>query len=463
MVLSSFLLLTGCNKWLDVELADKVTQDELFSTPQGYREALAGVYAQMASERLYGQKLSMEIPDLLAQYYSYTGVSSKYEKLKGFDYKDQAVQAELLTIWSELYAAISGANNIIHWAEKDLNVLSTDLKNQVLGEAYALRACLHFDLIRLFAPDIKHAAKAKGIPYNLQFGVSLPPEYTVEEAVQLVVNDLRQAEILLAQDPIMSIRPYELSNKNDADKYVARINIFGVKALLARVSLMRGDKNNAIKYAKEVIESNKFRLLDFNSVDKPEAQADILFSDEHIFSLRNKKISDYTKALHYDLVEEKSTTLAPLPFGNRSQWYEGNNDDIRNIKWFSSVDGSFLKFYVGNTDNFFRKMPMIKLSEMYLILAECYLGTDDLQAQHYINELRDHRIRNNAHWSYLTMEYILQELRREFVGEGQLWFVYKRLNIGIPINSGTIGTLPPSDELFVFPMPLKEVENGHRN
>lgn len=88
MVLSSFLLLTGCNKWLDVELADKVTQDELFSTPQGYREALAGVYAQMASERLYGQKLSMEIPDLLAQYYSYTGVSSKYEKLKGFDYKD---------------------------------------------------------------------------------------------------------------------------------------------------------------------------------------------------------------------------------------------------------------------------------------------------------------------------------------------------------------------------------------
>lgn len=459
------ILFSACNKWLDVELADKAPQEKLFSTPQGYQEALAGVYSQMADSSLYGVVLSMEIPDLLAQYYNFDGVGSRYEKLKKYDYTDKGAESNILRLWTKMYGAIGGANNIIRWAEKDVNVLSPELKNQVLGEAYALRGYLHFDLIRLFAPDIKHAPTSQGIPYNMQFGVSLPPVYNVEESVQLVVDDLRLAEKLLANDPISTVKPYEMNNKNDADKYVARINLYAVKAMLARVSLMRGDKINAIKYAKEVIESGRFRLLDFASADKPDGQIDMLFSDEHIFSLRNKKLSDYVTSLHYAKIDEKkgSTTPALLPFANRSQWYEGNNDDIRNIKWFSTANGSFVKFTVDNTDNIFRKMPMIKLSEMYLILAECYLGIDDQKAYNYINELRDHRIRNNAHWSYLTMEYIIQEMKREFVGEGQLWFVYKRLNMGIPTSNGIIGVVPPSDKIFVFPMPPKEIEAGNRD
>lgn len=464
ILLSCVFLFSACNKWLDVELADKVPQEKLFSTEQGYQEALAGVYSEMASENLYGKRLSMEVLDLLAQYYSYAGISSDYEKLKTFDYTDAKVEATILGIWSKLYTAIGSANNIIHWAEKDVNVLSPKVKNQVLGEAYALRAYLHFDLIRLFAPDVKRAPKSQGIPYNTQFGVSLPPMYSVEECVQLVMNDLREAEELLVNDPIVAVKPYEMVNKNDADKFVARMNLFAVKALMARVSLMRNDKTNAIKYAKEVIDSERFKLLNFASADKSDKEIDILFSDEHIFSLRNREISDYSKALHFSSTPESGGSIAaPLPFGSRFQWYEGNNDDIRNIKWFSTVDGSFLKFTVDNTQNIFRKMPMIKLSEMYLILAEAYLGVDDVEAQSYMNELRNHRIRNNSPWGYLTMEYIVDELRREMVGEGQLWYVYKRLNIGIPINNGTIGILPPSDDIFVFPMPRKEIENGHRN
>ncbi|MFD2553515.1 RagB/SusD family nutrient uptake outer membrane protein [Sphingobacterium tabacisoli] len=464
ILLSCVFLFSACNKWLDVELADKVPQEKLFSTEQGYQEALAGVYSAMASENLYGKRLSMEVLDLLAQYYNYNSISADYEKLKAFDYKDEKVESTFLGIWNKLYTAISATNNIIYWAEKDVDVLTPKVKSQVLGEAYALRAYLHFDLVRLFAPDVKRSPKAQGIPYNTQFGVSLPPIYTVEQCVQLVMDDLREAERLLADDPIIGVKPYEMTNKNDADKYVARMNLFAVKGLMARVSLMRNDKNNAIKYAKEVIESNRFKLLNFASADKPDEEIDILFSDEHIFSLRNRKISDYSKALHFSSTPESGGSKAALlTFGSRFQWYEGNNDDIRNIKWFSTVDGSFMKFTVDNTKNIFRKMPMIKLSEMYLILAEAYLGVDDMRAQAYINELRNHRIRNNAPWGYLTMEYIFDELKREMVGEGQLWYVYKRLNLGIPINSGTIGVLPPSDDIFVFPMPRKEIENGHRN
>ena len=35
--------LTSCNKWLDVELENKVDEDKLFSTAEGFQEALASV------------------------------------------------------------------------------------------------------------------------------------------------------------------------------------------------------------------------------------------------------------------------------------------------------------------------------------------------------------------------------------------------------------------------------------
>ncbi|HRN46670.1 MAG TPA: RagB/SusD family nutrient uptake outer membrane protein [Niabella sp.] len=463
ILLISVVLVTSCNKWLDVDLADKVTEEKMFSTPQGYTEALAGVYSAMAASNLYGQSLTMENIDLLAQYYNYDGVSTTYEKLKNYDYEDAGSQSRIAAIWRNMYAAISGANNIIKWAGKTDNVLSSEMKNQVLGEAYALRAYLHFDLIRMFCPDVKNEPKAKGIPYNTVFGVSLPPIYTVEENVQLVVNDLKEAEKYLVNDPINGVAPYTMVDKNSADKYVARMNLYSVKAMLARVSLMRGDKNSAIQYAKEVVESGKFRLLDFASTDKSEKEIDILFSDEHIFSLRNKNLSDYTIYLHYPEITSTSSRSAYLPFVNVSTMYEGNNDDVRYIKWFSVINGNFTKFNVDNKVKFFPKMPMIKLSEMYLILSECYLGKDDVKAQSYINTLRNHRIRNNTNWGYLTMDYITQEAKREFIGEGQLLYMYKRLNMGVPTSSGIVGVVPPSDKIFVFPMPLKEIETGNRN
>lgn len=463
ILLCSVFLLTSCDKWLDVDLADTVTEEKLFSTPQGYAEALAGVYSAMASSNLYGMKLTMENLDVLAQYYSYDGIAAAYEPFKNYDYEDAGSQARIASIWSGLYSAISGANNIIKWAGADDSVLDPETRDQVLGEAYALRAYLHFDLIRMFCPDVKASPGATGIPYNMEFGVSLPPVYTVEENVQLVVDDLRESERLLANDPITAVTPYQMTNKNDADKFVARMNLYAVKALMARVSLMRGDKTSAIRYAEEVIGSGKFRLLDFASTDRPDTEIDMLFSDEHIFSLRNKNMSDYTISLHYPEITPTSSRSAYLPFVNISTLYEGNNDDVRNIKWFSVVNGNFTKFNVDNKERFFPKMPLIKLSEMYLILAECYLGRDEAMAQSYINTLRDHRIRNNSHWSYLTMDYLIQEIKREFIGEGQLWYVYKRLGLGVPTSSGIVGVVPPSDRIFVFPMPLKEVDTGNRN
>ena len=42
-VLLALLSLSSCNNWLDVELDNKVDDNKLFSSAEGFKEALAGV------------------------------------------------------------------------------------------------------------------------------------------------------------------------------------------------------------------------------------------------------------------------------------------------------------------------------------------------------------------------------------------------------------------------------------
>ena len=223
--------LTSCNDWLDVELDNKVDDDKLFNTAEGFKEALAGVYSSMSKSSMYGGRLTMEYVDVLAQYYN---SNSTYEYWEDYDYENSGCRSIISGMWDNLYSCISQANCILEWADKNAGVLSESDRNQIRGEALALRAFLHFDLYRLFAPDVKWAQNAEGIPYNKEFGVSLPPMYSTKEVVQLVINDLLEAEKCLQNDPIQNVVPYMIRTstsagdvvdkaaKDEMDKYVAQ-------------------------------------------------------------------------------------------------------------------------------------------------------------------------------------------------------------------------------------------------
>ena len=460
--------LTSCNDWLDVELDNKVDDDKLFNTAEGFKEALAGVYSSMSKSSMYGGRLTMEYVDVLAQYYN---SNSTYEYWEDYDYENSGCRSIISGMWNNLYSCISQANCILEWADKNAGVLSESDRNQIRGEALALRAFLHFDLYRLFAPDVKWAQNAEGIPYNKEFGVSLPPMYSTKEVVQLVINDLLEAEKCLQNDPIQNVVPYMIRTstsagdvvdkaaKDEMDKYVARVNLYSVKAMLARAYQARGEYVAAVSKAKEVIDSGKFRLLEATSIDQSENMVDLLFSDEHIFSLRNKELSTYTKSIF----KETSGGTTALRMEGSYNLYDGNLDDFRYSKWY--VDFDFIKYVPDSNSIFTTKVPLIKLSEMYLLIAECTYDTDPDEARRYVNMLRRHRIRGNQEgagdWMYLSREDIFKEMRREYIGEGQMWFAHKRNRLNL--SGGLTGTIEASDDIFVFPLPDAEIESGNRN
>ena len=59
IILSLFLALTACNDWLNVSPKTDMKAEDLFSTEAGFRDALIGVYALMATDNLYGKNLSI--------------------------------------------------------------------------------------------------------------------------------------------------------------------------------------------------------------------------------------------------------------------------------------------------------------------------------------------------------------------------------------------------------------------
>ena len=101
-------------------------------------------------------------------------------------------------------------------------------------------------------------------------------------------------------------------------------------------------------------------------------------------------------------------------------------------------------------------IPMIRLGEMYLIAAEA--KSEDISAGlSYVNTLRSYRGVNPL--SALTHENLQYEYIRELYGEGQIFFMYKRMFSPILRSSQAGGPVEPEDKVFVIPLPDSEIEN----
>lgn len=101
-------------------------------------------------------------------------------------------------------------------------------------------------------------------------------------------------------------------------------------------------------------------------------------------------------------------------------------------------------------------VPMLRLGEMFLIAAECS-GTKLSDGISYVNALR--RNRGVASLQSLDEDLLKNEYIREVYGEGQLFYLYKRLYSDIITSASKSKNPKASDLVFVVPMPDSEVDN----
>lgn len=451
--------ITACNDWLEVAPQAEKEEAEMFEKEVGFRNVLIGAYIRMKSNNLYGEDLTYGSIEMLAQHWTNTDDLGKY--LKAYNYEQSVVETKINSFYGNLYKVIADVNGLLNNIDARKEMFEGNNFEIIKGEALAIRAFCHFDVLRLFGP----------IPTNLPEGTILPYVTTVSIVPNRLVSyndfttkllaDLDEAERCLEwNDPILTASIKELSTLEVAqdDNFLCdrqmRMNYYAVCALKARVQLWLGNKNEALKYAQKVIDAKDpngnvmFRLGSATDC----ANGDLIFSSEHIFNLNVYNLSDF-KISAANTFYTNSTALKYF-------WASETTDIRRGKMWKEVYDNYWWTYYYYMTKYTQatnmpvwakNSIPLFRLAEMYLIAMECgsIQNANDLYKEVCI--ARDITPVTFGSTEELS-ETLILEYNREFYGEGQAFYAYKRLGRSKIFGTSTVG----SALIYVLPLPKAE-------
>ena len=480
------LALVACNDWLDVKPATQIDREELLSSEKGYGEAIRGIYSQMSDASLYGREMTWGSMDILAGNYSIVN-SSGYYGLRQYLYNtigDKQQDAEAVNIvgvfWTKLYNTIAGINSILDGIGEKEELFSDDNYSVVRGEAIGLRAFLHFELLRMFGDTYEKSKDVPVLPYVTELTPKVTPFLSGDNALRIIILQLEEALTMLENDPmrlgtspssVLASIPAVSADNNIHAWHNRRFhfNYYAAKATLARAYLWRGgdnDKVTARKLALDVIAEQESRfpwVLEGNltSIESGAvANQDRTFATEHIFALN---VTDVEELIAGYLNSLPATIR--LFSENDVFTQDERGSDPRYKYMYTLYTGKPLlsKFYqLEVVSPYFKfRIPLIRISEMYYIAAECAESWQ--KGSEYLEAVRERRGMSSMPLNVNSMETlqaeILREYRKEFAGEGQLWFYYKRHQATAIANMTDF----PGLDAYVFPIPEDEELYGNRN
>ena len=452
------LALTSCDKWLDVAPNTDVPAKELFTTENGFTSALAGLYITMTEDKTYGKNLTFGLMEQLAQMYDRLpdGTSDRnsvyiYDRETSGAYNTKGVLAET---WQAQYHTIANANNLLKWWDLNAATVLPDTltRRMIRGEALAMRAFLHFDLLRGWGPvnyaGNPEARAMKCMPYRTVADHTKQPLLPASDVVRHILDDLHEARECMSYE-----RDIDLSTQTDGRHF--RFNYHAINALLARVYNYAGIRDSAALHARMVIDECGLALQSGNYNDP-------ILSREVILGLSMHELKDNLS--EYFAYGEKINTKYYLDISTLNAIYESvgaESEDMR-AQGTAFHRNNELQYAISlkYIDNDAEVIPLIRLPEMYYIACE---ASAPAEAAPYINAVRNRRGISKAKdvscdTDELRLAALNREYRKEFYGEGQYFWFLKTHGITGTLNHSPEVTLVT--ENFLFPLPDAEVEYG---
>lgn len=470
--------LCSCSKFLDVTPKTETPQDVLFNSEAGFKDALTGVYIQMKSEDAYGKALSYGTLEYMTSSWDVSS-NTWQERIGEFNFSDEEVESELNAVYGQLYAVIASANAILGKIDEKQSVFETPgMYEMIKAECLAIRAYCHLDAIRLFGPIPSNPAQGNQLPYVTELSREINAPVSFAAFKKALLADLSSAEALLKEvDPILDYSidalrtPGENGAFNPNDTYMAyryiRMNYYAVRALQARASLWFNEPQQAGEHARFVIDalnedgSAKFAL----GTAADMSRGNYVLTSEHLFGLYDFDMGNTFSDDFLSGSFAKGSTESTI----NTQLYENSGSDIReSYLWEAITLENQAKHYIikkyqpkadpASLADDFRQIPMLRLSEMFLIAAEVMpLGEAQAYWETFLSARNLEPTSLPADPNFRTQE-IVKEFRKEFYAEGQAFFTYKRLNI-----EGEDFLFLPSSATVNYLLPMPASENIHTN
>ena len=451
LVLSSFLLVVSCgNDDLEPTLAMNKDSATGIQNAADLASVLNGAYDRMSSSAYYSRNVIVNGEVRGDNFYS--NANSGRTFAAAMDYSPNGYGP-----WSTIYGVIAMCNIVIQAdhanLEGDQNAIS-----HTVGQAYALRALAHFDLLKDYGQHFisgQGGSSSLGVPYVKTYRdpANLSPSRdTVQSNVDNIVADFNQG----------------ISMMNSTSDNAQYMNKGAAYALLARAALYYGSVNSA--YYASAASASKWVLDNWSKAAVgPSGYMASWYTDNavnHLFSIAasgtdnagiNGVANIYRGPTYGDLRIVEGDGADDV-----HDVYEA--DDIRYTSLgMIGMEGGYLSM-LGKwpSMDFSDDNVVIRVEEMHLIYAEASLRSGDTAtAKTYLNNVQAAR---GATLTDATLDNIILERRREFFGEGHRFYDIARLGMDIPLvdvikqtHDDLTGASPEAGNYrFAYPISLSE-------
>ena len=412
--------LTSCDNFLDITPTGKV----IASTAEEYRNLLTNEYKYFPKDR---HMTIVRTDELL--FSASTSSSDLDAYLDLWLWKDENPSPTTSYFsWRTYYHNIYIANYIIEKQGEMTNSNAAEV-NQLVGEAYMMRAYDLFLLVNLYAEAYTHCnpATTRGVPMLLQADVNaIPRSSSVEAVYQQVLSDIAQAE------QRMNVQLWEVGKRY-------RFNTQSAQALRARTYLYMGRWQEALTAAKAVIAMHP-DLEDLNNLGS--LLPDDFQSVENIVAL--------------EYFSSNLSTVINQPAASYINMYR--TGDQRKTRYYKRATSTTWTLQKSDGYCSFRS------AEAYLTAAEASVQLGDLTgAIDFLKPLLVKRLNTTAYNDALTLmagmnqaqllQEIIDERGRELAFEGHRWYDLKRTAKPALTRtwSGQIYTLTPEKYTMRFP------------
>lgn len=426
LFLFTTILMSSCEKQLNVKPLQSLDADEALSTSTGVINTLFGAYQRLQGGQLLGTN-SILIGELFASgnELTFDGTFAGYLDIASQNLVSN--NAEATRTWIRGYETINVVNNVI----ANINNVEANEKNKVLGEAKFIRGLVYFELVRYFAQPYNSSTTNEG------FGVPLilNPTKKADETLKVGRNKISEVYAQVIADLLEAKTLLPASNTN------GRATTYSASGILARVYLQQSDFIKAANEATFIINSQKFSLVQNYSDEFNNSSNSV----EDIFAIQQNEQSNagtsndglatfFSSGLRGDIyIESSHFNLYEVNDERLSLFYDGE----RCGKWLDP----------------YSNIPIIRLAEMYLTRAESnFRNSSTLGGNTPTQDINLIRARVNLNPIIVTsVNQILLERKKELAFEGDLFHTLKRTNRNI-VNK------PYNDPKLVLPIPQREID-----
>ena len=399
LLIISLLVTTGCDNFLDITPTGRVIPE----TAQDYRKLMTEAYYLMPSSRGLTAFISDEIDMTSKNLDSYD--KDTFLDLWLWNNVNPSGSTTYFD-WEKYYKMIFIANTVIENEKSITNGTEAEI-NQIVGEAFMMRAYNHFILVNLYALpyNSETATSSTGIPLKLNSSMDevLKPS-SIAEVYASVLSDIDNAEKKL------NVETWETGLNY-------RFNTLSVDALRSRVYLYMGRWEDCYNASERVL-SKKNELVDLVS---GRTLPNAYNSSESIVALEMNMTSTYNNV---DKLVPKALYNLYLP----------GTQDQRARKFYKTEVGGYSLIKGGSSEY----RCSFRVGEIYLNAAEAALKNHHpeicktlllklLEKRYQTAAYTQAEIDINAMDDDALLDEVYLQRQLELSYEGHRWFDIRRM------------------------------------